>query len=93
MFLPVLNWGQGPLNLGKIACGLANWENSVKRNKKRDMHNLIMFKCKFDQRTLMAASTITACLTRAYAIIFGSYKYELTRAQARISSQLIGFIT
>ena len=42
--------------------------------------------------TLMAAFTTTACLTRTYAIIFGSYKYELTRAQARISSQLIGFI-
>ena len=41
----------------------------------------------------MAAFTTTACLTRTYAIIFGSYKYELTRAQARISSQLIGFIT
>ena len=52
IFLPVLNWGQGSLNLGKLARGLANWENSVKRNKKRDMHNFIMFKCKFDQRTL-----------------------------------------
>ena len=51
-FLPAGNWGQGPLNLGKIACGLANWENSVKRNKTHDTHNLIMFKCKFDQRTL-----------------------------------------
>ena len=39
--------------------------------------------------SLLAAFTTTACLTRTYAIIFGSYKYELTRAQARISSQLI----
>ena len=41
----------------------------------------------------VAAFITTACLTRTYAIIFGSDKYELTRAQARISSQLIGFIT
>ena len=43
--------------------------------------------------TLMPAFTTIACLTRTYAIISGSYKYELTRAQARISSKLIGFIT
>ena len=42
---------------------------------------------------LEPAFTTIACLTRTYAIIFGSYKYELTRAQARISSKLIGFIT
>ena len=44
--------GPGATEFGKIALGLANWENSVKKKKKRDMHNLIMFKCKFDQRTL-----------------------------------------
>ena len=43
--------------------------------------------------TLMATFTTIAYLTRSYAIIFGSNKYELTRAQARISSHLIGFIT
>ena len=42
---------------------------------------------------VMAAFTTTACLTQTYAIIFGSYKYEVSRAQARISSQLIGSIT
>ena len=47
-----LKLGPGATEFGKIAHGLANWENSVKRNKKHDMHNLIMFKCKFDQRTL-----------------------------------------
>ena len=41
----------------------------------------------------MAAFVTTACLTRAYAVIFESDKHELTRAQARISSQLIGFTT
>ena len=40
----------------------------------------------------MATFTTIACLTRTYAIIFGSNKYELTRAQAQISSHLIGFI-
>lgn len=41
----------------------------------------------------VATFTTTARLVRTYAIIFGSCKYGLTRAQARISSQLIGFIT
>ena len=41
----------------------------------------------------MPALTTIACLTRTYAIIFGSYKYELTRAQARINSKLLGFST